>query len=68
MFKIFYDFDLICGFFQLPPAPQIELILEKTHLGVLKQPLVRIRRKHFLETKYYEKLFIIQILPQQNSC
>ncbi|XP_070503738.1 uncharacterized protein [Chironomus tepperi] len=27
----------------LPPAPQIELILEKTHFGVLKRPLVRIR-------------------------
>lgn len=31
--------------FQLPPAPQIELILEKPSLGVLRRPMVRIRRK-----------------------
>jgi hypothetical protein len=30
---------------QLPPAPQIELILEKPSLGVLRRPMVRIRRK-----------------------
>lgn len=34
--------------FQLPPAPQIELILEKPSLGVLRRPMVRIRRKYNL--------------------
>lgn len=33
-----------CWFsFQLPPPPQIELILEKPNLGVLRRPIVRIR-------------------------
>lgn len=31
---------------QLPPAPQIELIVDKPHLSaVVRRPLVRIRRK-----------------------
>lgn len=33
---------------QLPPAPQIELVVDKPHLtGVLRRPLVRIRRKYY---------------------
>lgn len=32
---------------QLPPPPQIELVLDKPHLmGVLRRPIVRIRRKY----------------------
>lgn len=32
--------------FQLPPPPQIELVVDKPHLmNVLRRPLVRIRRK-----------------------
>lgn len=36
--------------FQLPPPPQIELILNKPTLGVLRRPIVRIRRKDKLPT------------------
>lgn len=34
--------------FQLPPAPQIELVIDNPHLqGVLKRPLVRVRSELF---------------------
>ncbi|KAG5670817.1 hypothetical protein PVAND_001055 [Polypedilum vanderplanki] len=44
--------------FQLPPAPQIELILEKPSLGVLRRPIVRIRpssNAEVLTRKHEEK-------------
>lgn len=35
-----------CLILQLPPPPQIELVVDKPHLmGVLRRPIVRIRRK-----------------------
>lgn len=38
---------LFFSFLQLPPPPQIELVLDKPHLmGVLRRPIVRIRRKY----------------------
>lgn len=45
----------ILSMLQLPPPPQIELVVDKPHLmGVLRRPLVRIRRKwHILEYYYY---------------
>jgi hypothetical protein len=43
---------------QLPPPPQIELILEKPNLGVLRRPLVRIRREYCLNFDKYSFYFI----------
>lgn len=34
---------------KLPPPPQIELVVDKPHLmGVLRRPIVRIRRKYHI--------------------
>ena len=35
-------------YLQLPPPPQIELVLDRPHLlGILKRPIVRIRREFY---------------------
>lgn len=51
--SLFYDITIRFVFLlettqpQLPPPPTIELIVDKRHLlGILKRPIVRVRRKY----------------------
>lgn len=59
-----YVFLIICfkSHPQLPPPPQIELVVDKPHLmNVLRRPLVRIRRKctFFSPTNYSFSYFAL---------
>lgn len=45
-FIVFFSIDKTTQT-QLPPPPTIELIVDKRHLlGILKRPIVRVRRKY----------------------